>query len=119
MSLCLASELEPDCPINYHHIIEMNLALKCQHHPEEPLDMLCLQPACEKGGLICFLCRVEEHVDHNPLLPLKIFLGQLLEKSSDSQEFVKETALIDKEMLSIQQRFLLLRPKMTAPQLAD
>lgn len=97
----------------------MNLALKCPHHVEEPLDMLCLQPACEKGGLVCYLCKVEEHADHTPLLPLKIFLGELLDKSSDSQELVKETAMIDKELLSIQQRFLLLRAKMNAPNLAD
>jgi hypothetical protein len=93
----------------------MNISPRCALHSQEPLDLVCLAPSCELKGLLCYLCKVEHHADHQPLLSLKLLLGEFLEKTAEGQDFVKEVSLIDRELLNIQQKVERLKKKMAAP----
>ncbi|KRX02414.1 hypothetical protein PPERSA_10031 [Pseudocohnilembus persalinus] len=48
-------------------------------HQGECLNYVCVEPVCYKNGLICPVCRYENHLSHK-VLPLKQFLQQSLEK---------------------------------------
>jgi uncharacterized protein Yka (UPF0111/DUF47 family) len=48
-----------------------------------------------------------------------MLLGELLRITGENQEFVRETSLIDKEMLNLQQKIANLKKKMANPDLVD
>jgi hypothetical protein len=48
-----------------------------------------------------------------------MFLGELLKFTGEDQDFIKETSLIDKELLSLQQKVGNLKKKMTNHDLID
>lgn len=77
--------------------------LKCPEHLEEPLDLICLSSGCEKKGIICFLCKLSHHKDHDTLIPLKPFINSFLESKNISHDYIRDVAQIDKEFILIQE----------------
>lgn len=48
-------------------------------HEGEKLVLVCIQPDCKNKGLICPVCKEENHKDHEAV-HLKVFLGELQAK---------------------------------------
>ena len=51
----------------------------CPHnglHTGEVMNMVCVDSACSNRGLICPICRMENHETHQ-ILPIKTFLEQI------------------------------------------
>lgn len=48
-------------------------------HEGEKLVLVCLDPECKSRGLICPVCKEENHKNHE-VIHLKVFLGELQAK---------------------------------------
>lgn len=64
--------------------------LKCKQgadHQGEVLNFICIDPSCNKKGLICPVCQTSYHNGHQ-VLHLKIFLSEIHRNlcSADSNE---------------------------------
>ena len=78
--------------------------LQCPLHPEEPLDIICLSANCDRKGIICFLCKLEHHNDHDPIVPLKVFVNSFLESKNSNIQPIKEVSQLDQELVGIQDK---------------
>ena len=83
------------------------------------MDLVCLSSVCPERGLLCYLCKLEQHAEHEPILSLKMLLAELMKITAGNQAFVRETSLIDKELLTLQQLVINLKKKMINPELVD
>ena len=45
-------------------------------HTGEIMSLVCVDAKCSKRGLICPICRMNNHDDHE-VMPLKIFIGEV------------------------------------------
>ena len=85
--------------------------LKCPEHIEEPLDLICLSSGCDKKGVICYLCKLEHHKDHDPIIPLKPFINSFLQSKNTSRDYIREVAQIDMEFVLIQEKLTKIKRK--------
>lgn len=62
---------------NQASIKKLNLTYaKCPHgdlHSGEVMNLICVDSNCGRRGIICPICRMKNHEDHE-ILPLKVFL---------------------------------------------
>lgn len=45
-------------------------------HTGEVMNLVCVDSTCSKRGLICPVCRMKNHDEHQ-ILPLKLFLDEV------------------------------------------
>ena len=54
-------------------------------HTGELLNLVCVDGACTHRGLICPICRMNNHEEHQ-ILPLKVFLDEVKKLFLDSED---------------------------------
>lgn len=63
---------------------------------------MCLDSSCQKRKTLCFLCRMETHDGHEPIINLRTFIDDFLSVKTASDNLTSPIAQIDQELIGIQ-----------------
>jgi hypothetical protein len=68
-------------------------------HYEEPLGLVCVDPACGEQGVICGQCEMESHVGHQKVATKHLLA--ILERSLEEEESVANKLVLTAEIDNI------------------
>ena len=72
---------------------------------------MCFSSSCEQRGVICFLCSLEHHNNHDPILPFKPFVASFMNSTTVNEQTIKVVSQIDQELMNIQSKLSIVKRK--------